>query len=247
MIIARQSTARTVTVGPVLDADGVAVTDGVVADFKISKNGGAPAALDGSATLTHRNTGHYSLALTANDLDTVGQAEVVIDDTVNACPVKEITVVEEAVYDALFAASAAGYATGSLMSIARSTGALLGTDESTGVSVASAASSAGNEVDILANNTSRGLLTLYLVFTPTTAPDAGGIVSVDYFDARVTAQPVTPPQVFPVATGGMPAAVVQKIRLGAVKPSRYGKITFRNGSGSALTNVAVLYALEKEG
>jgi hypothetical protein len=108
VLIVRQSTARTVTVGPVLDADGVAVTVGVVADFKISKNGGAPAALDGSATLTHRHTGHYSLALTANDLDTVGQAEVVIDDTVNACPMKEITVLEEAVYDALYAASATG-------------------------------------------------------------------------------------------------------------------------------------------
>jgi hypothetical protein len=106
MLIVRQSTARTVTVGPVLDADGVAVTGGVVGDFKIAKNGGAPAALNGSATLTHRHTGFYSLALTATDLDTVGQAEVVIDDTVNACPMKEITVVEEVIYDALFVASA---------------------------------------------------------------------------------------------------------------------------------------------
>lgn len=111
MIISRQSTARTVTVGPVLDSTGVAVTDGVVGDFKISKNGGAPAALNGSATLTHRNTGHYSLALTASDLDTVGQAEIVIDDTTNACPIKEITVIEEVVYDAIYAASAAGYGT----------------------------------------------------------------------------------------------------------------------------------------
>lgn len=109
MIIARQATSRTVTVGPVMDADGVAVTTSVVGDFKISKNGGAPAALNGSATLTHRNTGHYSLALTATDLDTVGQAEIVIDATVNACPIKCVTVVEEAVYDALFAASAPGY------------------------------------------------------------------------------------------------------------------------------------------
>lgn len=108
-IIARQSTARTVTVGPVLDADGVAVTGGVVADFKIAKNGGAPAALNASATLTHRHTGFYSLALTASDLDTVGQAEITIDDTVNACPMKDITVIEEAVYDAMFAASAPGY------------------------------------------------------------------------------------------------------------------------------------------
>jgi hypothetical protein len=119
MIIARQSTARTVTVGPVLDADGVAVTDGVVGDFKIAKNGAAPAALNGSATLTHRNTGHYSLALTATDLDTVGQAEVVIDDTVNACPMKELTIVEEAVYDALYAASAPGYVANAPVNVAQ--------------------------------------------------------------------------------------------------------------------------------
>lgn len=109
MFIAKQSTARTVTVGPVLDADGVAVTDGVVGDFKISKNGAAPAALNGSATLTHRHTGFYSLALTASDLDTVGTAEITIDDTVNACPMKEISVIEGVVYDAHYADAAVGY------------------------------------------------------------------------------------------------------------------------------------------
>jgi hypothetical protein len=108
MIYARQSTAIIVTVGPVLDADGVAVTGGVVGDFKISKNGGAPAALNGSATLTHRFTGHYSLSLTTSDVDTVGTAEIVIDDTVNACPMKEIQVVEPATYDVLFADAAPG-------------------------------------------------------------------------------------------------------------------------------------------
>lgn len=109
MLIARQSTAKIVTVGPVLDATGVAVTGGVVADFKISKNGGAPAALNASATLTHRHTGFYSLSLTTSDLDTVGTAEITIDDTVNACALKEISVVEEAVYDRDYAASAVGY------------------------------------------------------------------------------------------------------------------------------------------
>jgi hypothetical protein len=108
MVIARQSTATIVTVGPVLDADGVAVTGGVVGDFKISKNGAAPAALNGSATATHRHTGFYSLSLTASDLGTVGGNEITIDDTVNSMPMKEIQVVEEAIYDAYYAASATG-------------------------------------------------------------------------------------------------------------------------------------------
>lgn len=85
MIIATPGVAITLTIGPVLDADGVAVTDCVVGDFKISKNGGAPGALNGSATLTHRHTGHYSLALTVDDVDTVGTAEVTLDDTTNSC------------------------------------------------------------------------------------------------------------------------------------------------------------------
>jgi hypothetical protein len=105
-LIAKQSTAKIVTVGPVLDADGVAVTDGVVGDFKISKNGAAPAALNGSATLTHRHTGFYSLSLTTSDTDTVGTAEVTIDDTVNSCPIKELQVVEEDIAAGLYESGA---------------------------------------------------------------------------------------------------------------------------------------------
>jgi hypothetical protein len=97
-------------VGPVLDADGVAVTGGVVGDFKISKNGASPGALDGSATLTHRHTGFYSLALTANDVDTVGTGQVTIDDTTNTCPMLNLQIIEEVIFDALFAASANAFA-----------------------------------------------------------------------------------------------------------------------------------------
>lgn len=109
MLVVRQSTARTFMVGPVLDSSGAAVTTAVIGDFKLSVNGGAPAAFNGSATLTHRHTGNYSLAATATDLGTVGSAEVTLDKTTDACAPKELTVLEEAVYDALFAASAPGY------------------------------------------------------------------------------------------------------------------------------------------
>lgn len=105
--IVRKSTARTIIVGPVLNANGVAVTGAAVGDFKIAKNGDAPGSLDGSATLTHRHTGHYSLALTANDIDTVGTAEVTLDKSTDACGPKVLTVIEDSVYDAMFAASAA--------------------------------------------------------------------------------------------------------------------------------------------
>ena len=108
MLIVRQSTARAVLVGPVLDASGVAVTDGVIGDLKISKNGVVPVALNGSATLTHRFSGFYLLTFTTSDLDTVGVTEIVIDDTVNTMPIKELIVIEEAVYDMSFASGSTG-------------------------------------------------------------------------------------------------------------------------------------------
>lgn len=111
MIPVRQSTAFECAIGPVLDADGVAVTGGVVGDFKIKKTTGNFAALNGSATLTHVSAGFYDLVLTTSDTDTVGLACIAIDDGANACPPLYLQVIEEAVYDGLFAASAGALAT----------------------------------------------------------------------------------------------------------------------------------------
>lgn len=108
MIPVRQSTAFETAIGPVLDADGVAVTDCVVGDFKIKKTSGNFAALNGSATLTHVSAGMYDIVLTTSDVDTVGTNVVAIDDGVNACIPVYLQVMEEAVYDALYAASATG-------------------------------------------------------------------------------------------------------------------------------------------
>jgi hypothetical protein len=106
-IFARQSSARGCVVGPILDAAGVAVTSAVIADLKISKNGGIPGALVDS-TLTHRHTGHYTLHIDPANLDVIGSAEIVIDSTTNAMPVKAITVVTAVVYNALFNTDATG-------------------------------------------------------------------------------------------------------------------------------------------
>jgi len=108
MIPVRQSTAFETAIGPILDADGVAVTGGVVGDLKLKKTSGNFAALNGSATLTHVSAGVYDLVLTTSDTDTVGLCVVAIDDTVNACASLYLQVMEEAVYDALYAASATG-------------------------------------------------------------------------------------------------------------------------------------------
>jgi hypothetical protein len=111
--IAKRSTSRTYMIGPVLDADGVAVTTCVVGNFKISKNGAAPAALDAGATLTHRHTGHYSIALVGSaDLSTNGTAQVTIDDTVNSCKPLDIQIIDGVPYDAYFGSGATGLPNG---------------------------------------------------------------------------------------------------------------------------------------
>lgn len=106
-MIIRQSTARTILVGPVLDSTGAAKTDEVVGSIKVTKNGTVGAA-DGSATLTHDHAGKYKLALTANDCDTVGVLEISLNSGTNDMPVKACNVIETAIWDALFADGATG-------------------------------------------------------------------------------------------------------------------------------------------
>ena len=107
MTAIRQSTARTVLVGPILDADGVAKTDEVVANIRMTKNGTVGSA-DGSTTLTHNHAGKYKLAMAVDDPDTVGLLEVSLDSGTNDMSVVRFNVVVEAVWDAMYAASAAG-------------------------------------------------------------------------------------------------------------------------------------------
>lgn len=123
--ILRQSTARTILVGPVLDSAGEAKADEVVGSIKITKNGTVGAA-NGSATLTHNHAGKYLLALTISDTDTVGVLEISLNSGANDMPVARFNVVEEAVWDAYFAP-------GATMSVTLATGAITASvfDEST--------------------------------------------------------------------------------------------------------------------
>jgi hypothetical protein len=71
----KQSTAATVEVGPVLDADGNAYTSAVIGDFNITKNG-TTAALAAAATATHSHNGTYLIALTTGNTDTLGRLSI---------------------------------------------------------------------------------------------------------------------------------------------------------------------------
>jgi hypothetical protein len=109
--VIRQSTAITVALGPFLDEDdGNTVEDGLTLtqpDIRLSKNGGAFAQKSAAQTLSHMENGYYSLSLSTTDTNTVGQLTVHVHEA-GALPVWiYFQVVEEAAYDAIFAASAA--------------------------------------------------------------------------------------------------------------------------------------------
>ncbi len=110
----RQSTAsQEVLIGPFLDdADGkTAETALSIAntDIKLWKSGATTEANKNSGGATHIAGGRYYAVLDATDTDTVGMLEVNVHVS-GALPVRrQFYVLEESVYDALFAGSAAGY------------------------------------------------------------------------------------------------------------------------------------------
>lgn len=103
----KQSTQVIKLVGPFLDkTDGVTEESGLAATAtEISKDGAAFGA--GPVLGTHDSDGWYPITLTTTHTNTVGDLVVKCHDAATHLPVWcEFTVLEEAIYDALFAASA---------------------------------------------------------------------------------------------------------------------------------------------
>lgn len=107
--IIKQSTQITVLLGPVVDAtDGVTLESGLsAAGTEIDKNGGGFNA--GPTTGTY-DEGYYPVTLSDTHTNTVGRLLIKLEDSTTHLPVwREFQVVEEAIYDALFADSATGF------------------------------------------------------------------------------------------------------------------------------------------
>lgn len=112
MLILRQSTAVDLAIGPFLDsADGNTVEGSLTItqpDVRLSKNGAAWAQKSAAQTLSHQENGYYQVNLSTTDTNTVGILSLHVHES-GALPVfMAFHVVEEAIYDALFAASATG-------------------------------------------------------------------------------------------------------------------------------------------
>jgi hypothetical protein len=110
----KQSTAsQEILLGPFLDdTDGKTAETGLTianTDIKLWKSGGTTESNKNSGGATHIASGRYYAVLDATDTDTVGLLEVSVSVS-GALPVRrQFYILEEAVYDALFGASAAGY------------------------------------------------------------------------------------------------------------------------------------------
>ncbi len=109
----RQATAsQSRAIGPFLDdtdfktpETGLSIAN---TDIKLVVNGGASADKN-SGGGTHRVNGVYGVTFDATDSATVGELEVSVLVSGALIVFDKFTVLEEAVYDALFAASAPGY------------------------------------------------------------------------------------------------------------------------------------------
>ena len=206
MKLLKQSTASTVIVGPVLDANGAAVTTAVVGDFRIAKNG-TIATLSG-ATVTHDANGYYTVALTTGNTDTVGRLAIYSGNTAHSMATHHWTVLLASVFDAILANatnSTGGLvtATGSVTALAGAISTYAGGDTA-GTStlltrLPSAISLSGGAVTVGTNNDKTGYS-----LTPTTGlgnQTANITGSVSSVTARVTANT---DQWAGVAVTGMP-------------------------------------------
>ena len=111
--ILRQSTAVDVLIGPFVDStDGYTAETGVSPSVKLSKNGQALAAKNDATTPVHDADGYYNCELDATDTNTVGNMVLTVVGSATSLPVRhEFQIVEEAVYDDLYASTASGYPT----------------------------------------------------------------------------------------------------------------------------------------
>lgn len=105
----RQSTAQVIKVGPFLDdTDGNTAETGLTlsnTDFRLSKDGGNFGS-SSSGSATHDELGCYDKTLSTTDTNTVGELVVHVHES-GALPVTHrYWVLEEAVYDLIFGASA---------------------------------------------------------------------------------------------------------------------------------------------
>ena len=101
MQVLKIATAATIIVGPVLDSGGLAVTNAVIGDFRLT-GGGTTSTLASPATATHSHNGHYTVALSTANTSSIGLLTISSGNSNHAMPPSRFQVVNAATYDAYF-------------------------------------------------------------------------------------------------------------------------------------------------
>ncbi len=126
------------------------------------------------------------------------------------------------------------------MGVARSTGVLHGTSESSLTTLASGATTTGSEVDVLGDDASAGEMELYAVvaFGSVTSGASNAGVNLKFNKRRLTGEAYTH-QVAPVAS------TTVKVPLGRISAARFMTVTMQNLDGSNGVDLMVGYELTK--
>lgn len=101
MQVLKIATAATIIVGPVLDSGGLAVTNAVIGDFRLTA-GGTTSTLASPATATHSHNGHYTVALSTANTSAIGLLTISSGNSNHAMPPSRFQVVNAATYDSYF-------------------------------------------------------------------------------------------------------------------------------------------------
>jgi hypothetical protein len=125
------------------------------------------------------------------------------------------------------------------MPIVRSRIALLGTDESAGTAIASAATATGTEQDLLGDDASVGEMWLYALIISTVAV---GTIDIKFNTRRVTGQAYSKVN---FDRSIAPINGTQRIPLGKVPIDRYGNVEVKNNATGASATVSILGTVEK--
>ena len=128
------------------------------------------------------------------------------------------------------------------MTVAESAGVFLGTDETTGVTIANNANTSSSEIDMLGGTTSEGWINYFLKFTSTVT---AGTMDIKLMKSRVTGQAYTDQAA--IVASWAPINGTQKIGLGEFQIGRFMTANAaNNATGASATNVTVGYEQFKE-
>lgn len=238
----RQSTAsQSRAIGPFLDSTDfqTAKTGLTIAntDIKLVVNGGASANKN-SGGGTHRVNGVYGITFDATDTATVGEIEVSVV-VAGALPVfHKFWVLEEAAYDALFAASAPGYVANAPVNVAQFGGTNL--TAASGIPEVKVASIANNAITAASINAD-AITDAKVASDVTIASVTGAVGSVTgNVGGNVTGS------VGSVATGGITAGSIAADAIGASELAADAITEIQSGLATAANLATVAGYLDTE-